>query len=80
MLALALAWLSYRADVQAAIAYGQVIDVAFDLHRFNPYPALHIAVPVNLDDERALNAQPSGFLRQGAGPGFVYSHPPSKPG
>jgi len=74
--ALALAWLSYRAGVQAAIAYGQVIDVAFDLYRFTLYPALHLALPANLDQERALNAQISAFLRQGQRPNFVYSHPP----
>jgi hypothetical protein len=78
---LALAWLSYRAGVQAAMAYGQMVEVAFDLYRFSLYPALHLALPEDPVAERAINEQLSAVLRQRVAPGYRYAHPaPPKPG
>ncbi|SDC50391.1 hypothetical protein SAMN05444679_103232 [Variovorax sp. CF079] len=76
LISLVLAWLSYRAGVQAAIAYGNVVEVAFDLYRFSLYPALHLALPNDLDSERKLNAEVSAFLRQRVMPSYAYTHPP----
>ena len=75
LVALFLAWLSYRAGVQAAAAYGQLVEVAFDLHRFSLYPALHLALPADPEAERALNARISAVLRQRVPPDYRYSHP-----
>ena len=80
VVALFLAWLSYRAGVQAAAAYGQLVEVAFDLHRFSLYPALHLALPDDPEAERALNAQVSAVLRQRVPPGYRYIHPPPPKG
>jgi len=81
LIALFLAWLSYRAGVQAAVGYGQLVEVAFDLHRFSLYPALHLALPDDPEAERALNAQVSAVLRQRVPPGYRYTHPsPPKSG
>ena len=76
LVGLFLAWLSYRAGVQAAAAYGQLVEVAFDLHRFALYPALHLSLPDDPDAERVLNAEVSAVLRQRVRPGYRYTHPP----
>ena len=76
LVGLFLAWLSYRAGVQAAAAYGQLVEVAFDLHRFALYPALHVSLPDDPDAERVLNAEVSAVLRQRVPPGYRYTHPP----
>jgi hypothetical protein len=77
---LLLAWLSYRAAVAAAIAYGEGIETAFDLHRFDLLRALHLQLPVNRESEREANAHLSEFLVRGeflveGNPiNFVYDH------
>jgi hypothetical protein len=65
---LALAWLSYRGAVGAALSYGNLIEAAFDLQRFDLLEALHQPLPVDLADERRANADLSTFLR---GQGFL---------
>lgn len=79
LIALVLARLSYHAGVQAAVAYGQVVEVAFDLHRFSLYTALHVSIPDHLENERRRNAQLSAFLRQNVAPSYGYTHPPPAP-
>lgn len=70
-----LGWLAYRAAVQAAVAYGEAVRVAFDLHRFGLYPALHVALPADPAEERAANRALCAAWRQGADPGLPYAHP-----
>ncbi len=78
--------LSYRAALAAAAAYGQALDAAFDLHRFDLMTALHLPLPANLTGEVTANQELSRFLRQPAeylhtltqtqgGLNFTYSHP-----
>jgi len=74
VVSLALAWISYRGAVQAAMAYGEGIRVAIDLHRFDMLAALHLALPPTLEEERAGNARLSSFLLQGHPADFVYDH------
>jgi hypothetical protein len=69
-----LAMTAYRAAVQAAYAYAEAIRVAFDLHRFDLYPALHLAVPVDPTAERAMNESLCAWWRQGAEPNWPYTH------
>jgi hypothetical protein len=78
--------LSYRAALAAAAAYGQALEAAFDLHRFDLLTALHLPLPANLVGEVTANQELSRFLRQPSeyqhaltqaqrGLNFTYSHP-----
>jgi hypothetical protein len=71
---LLLAWISYRGAVAAAIAYGEGIRSAIDLHRFDLLAALHLPLPATLEQERAVNEQVSLFLRQNWPVELVYEH------
>ena len=62
--------------VAAAIAYGESIRTAVDLHRFTLLEALHLPLPATLDEERALNAKLSRFLLQGVPLDATYEHRP----
>jgi hypothetical protein len=77
---------SYRAALVAAIGYGQALEAAFDLHRFDLLTALHLPLPADLISEVAANQELSRFLRQPSeyvhaltkaqrDLNFVYSHP-----
>jgi hypothetical protein len=70
----ALGWIAYQAAISAAQAYGESIRVAFDLHRFAIYPALHVALPTDLAAERAANRALCAAWRQGADPALPYVH------
>jgi hypothetical protein len=82
---LAGSWLSYQAALAAAAAYGQAMETAVDLHRFDLRTALHLPLPANLRDEVAANQELTHFLRQPAEylfalehdrvPNLSYSHP-----
>lgn len=72
---LVLAWLAYRASVTAALAYGEAVRSAFDLHRFDLRRALHLPLPETRSAERAENAELSAFLVQDWDVDFVYEHP-----
>jgi hypothetical protein len=61
---LAGAALSYRAALGAGVAYGQAMEAAFDLHRFDLLTALHLPLPADLTSEVKANQQLSRFLRQ----------------
>jgi hypothetical protein len=73
----ALAWMSYRGAVMAAIAYGEAVQAAFDLHRFDLLRALHLALPSTREIEKATNRALCDFLRQGIPTPFHYEHPPA---
>lgn len=72
---LLLAWLSYRAAVAAALAYGIGLQTAFDLYRFDLLKALHLALPVDRATEKQSNRALSDFIRQGKPVNFLYEHP-----
>lgn len=86
---LAGALLCYRGALSAAAAYGEAIEAAFDLYRFDLLEAMHLALPSDLASERAANERLSLFLAQpteyviamSAGrPGienFTYHHEPA---
>ena len=75
----ALARLSYRGAVHAALAYGEGIRSSVDLHRFDMLASLHLPLPATLPEERALNLRLSSFLRQGWPTDLVYDHSKSNP-
>jgi hypothetical protein len=75
VLAAALARLSYLAAVSAAVAYGESVNVAFDLHRFDLLHALHLPLPGTPAEERAANKSLSTMFRQEGPPPPAYEHP-----
>ena len=62
----AAALLCYRAAVSAAAAYGEGVETAFDLHRFDLLKAMHLPLPSDLSAERAANQRLARFLAQPA--------------
>ncbi|MEU7587274.1 hypothetical protein AB0A95_13340 [Micromonospora sp. NPDC049230] len=71
----ALGFAAYRGAVAAAVAYGHALDVAFDLHRFDLYRAMHLPAPATLGAETQLARQVCRQWRQGvADPGIEYHH------
>jgi hypothetical protein len=56
-----LAWVAYKAAVQAATAYGRLLYVAFDLHRFDMVRGLHLPLP-NAGKEEDFNQRLSEFF------------------
>ena len=80
---LGLAWLSYRAAVSAAVAYGDGLRLAFDLSRFELLRTLHLPLPADSDSELAANRRLSAFLALGKPLQVAYQHdqqpPPSPP-
>jgi hypothetical protein len=71
----ALGWIACQAAIHAAEAFGEAIRVAFDLHRFAMYPALHVALPADLAAERDANQALCAAWRQGTDSALPYVHP-----
>lgn len=69
---------AYRGTVHAAEAYSDSVHVAFDLHRFELVNALHLTLPVNDEEERAVNMKLSDFWRQGTANPTTYHHSKEK--
>ncbi|MEU0007176.1 hypothetical protein ABZ079_23570 [Streptomyces sp. NPDC006314] len=63
---LGIAAMAYPSAVRAAVAYGSSLRVAFDLHRFDLYEALHLPAPANQERERVTNAALSSQWRHSA--------------
>jgi hypothetical protein len=72
--AVGVAWLAYRAAVNAAIAYGEGLRLAVDLHRFDLLAALHLPLPADFDAELAANRTLSQFYALAKPPQFRYQH------
>lgn len=73
LIPLTVASLAYVGAVQAAVAYGSAVRVAFDLHRFDLLRALHLAIPAERDAEYEANVALSDFIRQGVPLPFGYA-------
>lgn len=74
---LLLSWLAYTAAVQAAVAFGECVTAAIDLHRFDLLKALHLPLPADRQVEREQNEKLCRLLRQGGTPPheLPYTHP-----
>ncbi|MDQ0078528.1 hypothetical protein [Arthrobacter oryzae] len=59
-----LSWVGYKAAISAAVAYGEMLSVAFDLHRFDVLKALHLSLPTDAVTEADINKQLSLFWMQ----------------
>lgn len=66
-----LAWVSYRAAVTAAIAYGEALDAAFDLGHFALATKLGLQRPKDAADERSRNQDLTVFLSRLRLPGSL---------
>lgn len=75
---MAIGVVAYRAAVDAAIAYGEALDAAFDLHRFELLTALHLPLPADPLAEQLLARELCESWRQGAGAATPYDHQPPK--
>ncbi|MEV4021066.1 hypothetical protein AB0J35_62405 [Nonomuraea angiospora] len=65
---------AYRAAVQSALAYGEAVESAFDLHRFDLFTALHLPLPADREQEREVAARLCAFWRQGDPVELTYEH------
>jgi hypothetical protein len=74
LIPLALSWIASRATMQAAMAYGEAVDVAFDLHRFDLLSALRLPLPVDDESERLANAKLCDSWRQGLENTTTFQH------
>ena len=70
---LGLSWLSYRAAISAGLAYGESIQAAYHLHRFDMLNALHLPLPSDRIEEIRLNRELSNFLKDGKEK-LIYMH------
>ena len=74
---LILAWLTYNGSISACLIYGQGIQTAFDLYRFDLLTSLHLKLPFDRRDEIILNKKVSTFLGLGLTDrrrDFTYKH------
>ncbi|AVH55324.1 MULTISPECIES: hypothetical protein [Streptomyces] len=75
LIPLVLSWIAYRGAVQAALAYGDSLHAAFDLHRFALLTALGTKLPNDPAEERMVAAWWCDLWRQGIPlpPAFRYT-------
>ncbi|MGW1913503.1 hypothetical protein ACWCQS_22890 [Streptomyces sp. NPDC002076] len=73
--------LAYLAAVHAAVGYGQYVEAAFDLHRFDLLGALHLPLPTDREQEQRANESLGMLWRQGlpGRPPLRYEHPSGEP-
>jgi hypothetical protein len=62
---LMVAWIAYHASVHSALAYGEAVEAAFDLHRLDLVRALHVPLPEDPTAEVAVATQICDHWRQG---------------
>lgn len=63
-------WLAHRWMLQAAMIYGDLLESAFDLYRFQLYEALHWPLPTNPKEERELGRMLTDYLWHGSEQSF----------
>ena len=61
-------WLAYRAALSPALAYAELIKVAYDLYRHSLLKSLGMNVPATLDQEQKLWRSISDFIIQNLPP------------
>jgi hypothetical protein len=70
----AVAVVAYLGAVQAAVAYGEAVHTAFDLHRFDLLAALHLPLPADTDAERQQAGALCDNWRQAIPTTWRYDH------
>ncbi|MEU9158072.1 hypothetical protein AB0D59_48000 [Streptomyces sp. NPDC048417] len=71
---LTLSWICYRQAVGAALRFGEVVETAFDLHRFDLLRALHLPLPAGRSQEQVQAQEVCAYWRQGMPVAFAYDH------
>ncbi|WDV52809.1 hypothetical protein PV963_21735 [Streptomyces coeruleorubidus] len=71
---LALSWICYRQAVGATLRFGEAVESAFDLHRFDLLRALHLPLPAGRSQELAQAQEVCAYWRQGMPVAFAYEH------
>jgi hypothetical protein len=61
-------FMTYGMACQSAMSYGDLLESAFDLHRFSLYDALRWPRPENSSAEKALGHQLTEYLWRGTLP------------
>lgn len=79
LIPLTTSWIAYRGAVLAAIAYGESIDTAFDLHRFDLIAALRLPLPADDIEERKAYTALCDYWRQGITTPTHYRHDSGAP-
>ncbi|MFC9931888.1 hypothetical protein [Streptomyces sp. NPDC127190] len=74
LLPLAMAVTAYSGAVQSALAYGEAVHTAIDLHRFTLLTALHLPLPSDRTEEQAVNKALSDEWRQNVPFSPTYRH------
>lgn len=77
---LVIAMSSYRAAVEAAFRYGQALDAAIELHRFDLLDRLHLPLPATRNEERVQASDLCTFWRQDTDLALTYRHPEPETG
>ncbi|PZO09340.1 MAG: hypothetical protein DCF25_21830 [Leptolyngbya foveolarum] len=75
LLGLVVIWLAYQWMLQAAQMYGDLLESAFDLYRFQLYETLHWPKPTTPTEERTLGKDLTDYLWHGSRqnfPKFIY--------
>jgi hypothetical protein len=65
---------AYLGAVYAAVAYGEAVEAAFDLHRFDLLKVLHLPLPDDRKAEKAANEALCDLWRQGSPILLTYQH------
>lgn len=76
VVAVCISWWCYRVAIDAAIIYGDTIESAFDLYRFDVLRALHIPLPHDTRSEKQLFEDLNAFLSHAPAENLMYKHPP----
>lgn len=63
---LGIAWFAHRGMLVAAATYGDLLESAFDLYRFDLYRSLHLPTPSNPAEERQFGQQLTQYLWRGS--------------
>lgn len=71
---LTLSWICYRQAVGATLRFGEAVETAFDLHRFDLLRAMHLPLPAGRSQERVQAQEVCAYWRQGMPVAFEYEH------
>ncbi len=69
------AYLSYQWMLNYAIIYGELLESAFDLYRFELYKALRFPLPTSPQYEKEKGTQLTNYLWKRPFPAITFKHP-----
>lgn len=72
-------WLAYLGALRAALAYGESVQTAFDLHHVDFGARFGLERPASPEAERRAHRELCDLWRQGVPPSFTYAPAPDQP-